>query len=281
MCHICKYCGKEFDNGKKLGGHIVYCNNNPNKRTKEFSKKVGQHFREKANYKVYTFVCEVCGKEYQLELSENSYNRGKYKKTCSDECAKKLTAKNTNKTEKNRKISSSMNGNIPWNKIKENRTCEYCGSIIIGRIKSKFCCDEHMKLSRHNKLSEIHKNSKLGGYHPNSIKKHHHGVYKGINCDSSWELAFVVYCLEHNISIKNCKETRTYTINGKTKRYFPDFVINENEIIEIKGYYDINAKAKHEQNPDIKIYFKQEIKPMLEYATSKYGKNFWEVLYNK
>ena len=85
--------------------------------------------------------------------------------------------------------------------------------------------------------------------------------------------------MEHNISIKNCSEPRTYIIDGKTKKYFPDFIINENEIIEIKGYYDVNAKAKHEYNPGIKIYFKQELKPMLDYTISKYGKNFWEKLY--
>lgn len=26
----CKYCGKEFDNGRILGGHISRCSKNPN-----------------------------------------------------------------------------------------------------------------------------------------------------------------------------------------------------------------------------------------------------------
>ena len=29
--HICKYCGKEFESGQKLGGHLIRCNQNPNK----------------------------------------------------------------------------------------------------------------------------------------------------------------------------------------------------------------------------------------------------------
>ena len=37
-----------------------------------------------------------------------------------------------------------------------------------------------------------------------------------------------------------------------------------NEIIEIKGYYDINAKLKHEQNPDIKILFKKDLENALK-----------------
>lgn len=279
MSYICKHCGKEFESSRQLGGHIVYCSQNPTKRTKEFNKKLGEKNKERANYKTYTFACEICGKEYQLELSENSYNKGKYKRTCSDECAKKLTAKNTNKTKKNEKIAKKLSKNVPWNKGIGKKVCEYCGNTIVHKTKSKYCCVEHMKIARHDKLSKNCKTYNFGGYNPNSIKKHHHGEYKGIHCDSSWELAFVVYCLDNNISIKNCKETRTYIINGKTKKYFPDFVINENEIIEIKGYYDINAKAKYEYNPDIKIYFKQELKPMLDYTVSKYGKNFWKVLY--
>jgi hypothetical protein len=27
--HICKYCGKEFESGIKLGGHVVGCKLNP------------------------------------------------------------------------------------------------------------------------------------------------------------------------------------------------------------------------------------------------------------
>ena len=26
----CKYCGKEFDNPQKLGGHVTHCKMNPN-----------------------------------------------------------------------------------------------------------------------------------------------------------------------------------------------------------------------------------------------------------
>lgn len=31
MKYICQYCGKEFSDGKKLGGHITHCSKNPNR----------------------------------------------------------------------------------------------------------------------------------------------------------------------------------------------------------------------------------------------------------
>lgn len=49
------------------------------------------------------------------------------------------------------------------------------------------------------------KNKKSGGYRKNGGKGIR-GWYKGYWCDSSWELAYVIYNLEHNIHfIRNTK----------------------------------------------------------------------------
>ena len=61
----CKYCGKEFDNGQKLGGHIIKCKLNPkykeiinNWRKKIItSKKINNFNKEQILY------CQYCGKE--------------------------------------------------------------------------------------------------------------------------------------------------------------------------------------------------------------------------
>ena len=61
-----------------MGGHISRCKLNPN--FKDLFKKIGKEKHNNANFKEYTFICECCGKEYKLILSENNYNKGKYKK---------------------------------------------------------------------------------------------------------------------------------------------------------------------------------------------------------
>lgn len=283
--HICKFCNKEFNSGQSLGAHIIHCSKNPNSYQKDFYLRKKENFEKNNPLKEYKLICLVCGKEYTLQIRQNQFNEGDYRKTCCSSCAHKLSSLHTNLEEKNKKISESNKGNIPSNRNKNFsyfRKCEYCGSIFDIRLrnsKSNFCCDECKNKSRHSKLSEHAKKINFGGYNPNSIKNHHHGNYKGIHCDSSWELAFLVYCLEHNIKIKRCDEIRYYKLNKKVCKYFPDFVINDNEIIEIKGFYDKGAQIKSEQNPDIKVLFKEDLTEVFEYVINKYGNKFWEVLY--
>jgi len=60
------------------------------------------------------------------------------------------------------------------------------------------------------------------------------GYYNGIYCGSTYELCWVIYNLDHNISFTRFSG---YLTDGKIK-YYPDFYIKEN-----KTFYDIDAKA--------------------------------------
>jgi hypothetical protein len=64
-----------------------------------------------------------------------------------------------------------------------------------------------------------------GGYREGSSRGKK-GWYKGYYCDSSWELAFLIYHLENNIDIQRYSGYREYEFNGKLKKYFPDFIVN-------------------------------------------------------
>ena len=115
-------------------------------------------------------------------------------------------------------------------------------------------------------------NHKSGGYRMNSGRGKK-GWYKGIFCDSSWELAFVIWNIENNKPIERCKEKREYIFKGEKHIYIPDFIV-EDEVVEIKGYSSKQWEEKIKQNPDIKVLYKNDIKPYLDYVISKYGKNF-------
>ena len=64
MSFVCKYCGKEFDNGQKLGGHTNVCKLNPN-----YDKHIIQlenarkSFKEKYKYINQHLHCQYCNKE--------------------------------------------------------------------------------------------------------------------------------------------------------------------------------------------------------------------------
>ena len=60
MCK-CKYCGKEFDNKQKLGGHIIHCEKNPNfENSKKQLELARKNIKHNSNQHLY---CQYCGKE--------------------------------------------------------------------------------------------------------------------------------------------------------------------------------------------------------------------------
>ena len=140
---------------------------------------------------------------------------------------------------------------------------------------SKFCCDECRKIYLSNN-AKIHN---VGGLKINSYKKYKSGTYHNIHCDSSWELAFIIYCEDHNINVKRNTKCFEYIYNDKTFKYYPDFNVN-GTLYEIKGYENDKAKEKHKQYPNIIYLDKEKIKPYIDYVINKYGKNYVE-LYDK
>lgn len=281
--YICKYCGKEFETSKKLGGHVSCCNKNPNYYTR-INKIINSKTFERYNYNI---KCKVCGKDFTLKLTKNDYNKGKYRITCSKECANKLTVLNTNLKDKNIKISNTIINNCKNKDITNNKICEYCGKpffYIKGNKNnifnsSKYCSKKCLEQGRKQKLRKIALKNNLGGYIPESINKYHSGNYDNIRFDSSWELAFYVYYKEHNLFIERCKEVRTYIgTDNKKHKYYPDF-LTDNGIVEIKNYCNETVLLKHKYNKDIKILYFDDIKYCIDYVKEKYGNKFWENLY--
>ena len=122
------------------------------------------------------------------------------------------------------------------------------------------------------RLSEVAKERKLGGYVRGSGRGKK-GWYKGFFCDSSWELAYVVYCLDHNIDIKRNAEKRKYIWQGVVKNYIPDFIV-DGTLTEVKGYKTEQWLAKMAANPDVQVLYEQDLVPVIEYVKNKYGKDF-------
>ena len=176
-------------------------------------------------------------------------------------------------------LAGAKKGCIPWNKGKTYKE-------LLGEEKSKEIKEKIGKSVLGNKVSEnvkiklrkYAKERKLGGYIQGSgrgIK----GWYKGIWCDSSWELAYVIYCIDHGLSIKRCMEKRTYIHNGVVKNYIPDFIVND-ILIEIKGYKSKQWEDKIKFNPDIKVLYENDLCNIFTYVKDKYGEDYIK-LYEK
>jgi hypothetical protein len=115
----------------------------------------------------------------------------------------------------------------------------------------------------------------MGGYRKNSgIGKS--GRYHGYFFQSSWELAWIIYQLDHNVLFKRNTKGFEYFFNGVSFKFYPDFQLgNSNEYVEIKGYEDDKTKVKLDSFPHkLTIIRKNEIHPFIEYAKSKYGNDY-------
>lgn len=99
------------------------------------------------------------------------------------------------------------------------------------------------------------------------------GYYNGYYYMSSWELAYIIYCLDHSIKFERVWESFDYTYKGVKRKYIPDFyLIEEDCYIEIKGYESSQWDSKLNAFPhNIKVLYKNDIKPYLEYVINKYG----------
>lgn len=201
--------------------------------------------------------CKKCGRVFTPSKGLLNY--------CSLKCRNSRVFSEESK-EKKRKSNSNQ---IPWNKGKNwfkkknsNTTtiCLSCGKEISCKIynKKKYHAECWLKSS--------------GGYRKGSgVGKS--GWYKGYWCDSSYELAWVIYNIEHNISFTRNKQKYEYYWDNKKKYYIPDFILN-GEIIEIKGYLNKQTIVKLNLIPNLKILFKKDLIHVFEYVEGKYGKNF-------
>lgn len=136
------------------------------------------------------------------------------------------------------------------------------------------CKDEEKEKQRREKISNTMKlNPKSGGYRKGSGRGKK-GTYKGYWCDSSYELAWVIYHIDNNIKFERNTEKFIYTYKGEKKYYIPDFILN-GVYYEIKGYEDDKVSCKLNCFPyEINILYKENMKNIFNYVENKYGRNF-------
>ena len=208
--------------------------------------------------------CERCGKEH-----DGGFGSGRF---CNRSCANARVHSDITKAKIRKTLSDKF----------EKVYCSVCGKQVGYNNKTKLCVDclNHTnfgKAIRSELTKSAAKGKNWGGYRKGSGRGKH-GWYNGYYCDSSWELAYVIYNLDHNIKFERNEELFPYMFNGKQHKYKPDFIEGDT-YIEIKGYSTEQWEAKREQFlKPLKVLYKKDIKFYLAYAEEKYGQN-WITLY--
>lgn len=244
------------------------------------------------------YICENCGKEH-----DGSYGSGRF---CSKQCRGAFVAKNQ---------KTGCKANKSWQ-------CEYCGLVFTSRAKwYEHKHKEHSEYYGHvwNKgltketdrriynaaellkkhfqdgtvihsfagkhLTDEHKNKIIKTYEQNRTLNKYRGFYNGIYFQYSFELAWLVWNIEHGNKVNRCTKSFKYfdTVQKKIRRYYPDFELPDGTIVEIKGRMTQNVIDKqnaviNEYHEKYQLLFKKDIQICLDYCKKKYGNNFLQKL---
>ena len=138
--------------------------------------------------------------------------------------------------------------------------------------------------SKHSEetIIKMKKNPNCGGLRKGSGRGKS-GWYKGIWCDSTWELAWVIYHLDNKIEFKRYEGFFEYYYENECKRYYPDFELKDGTIIEIKGYFTKKdyEKIKVVKNSckKIQVFEKKDMKDIFNFVIEKYKVKELSTLY--
>lgn len=213
--------------------------------------------------------CPKCGSLFDCVVRHKD-GREYRRKFCSRKCANSRLW-----DEEKRAAHSERAKKLPGYTPKKfiERTCP-CGKNFLVRpcIKKKHCCHP---CSAKYRL----KYPGVGGYREGSGRSKS-GYYRGIYCGSTYELCWVIYHLDNEISFKRFEGV----IEGNGLKYIPDFLIGEKEIVEIKGYWTEKVDRKRELAESlgysVKILYKDDLAPMFKHVEERYGTKTFQKLYD-
>jgi hypothetical protein len=105
------------------------------------------------------------------------------------------------------------------------------------------------------------------------------GWFRGFWCDSGWELAFLLYHFDHGIRVERNEKGFPYIYRKRKRWYYPDFLLDGDIFVEVKGIVNARVRAKTAAFPfNLHVYGPAEMKPILAYVEGKYGKEYASLL---
>lgn len=176
-----------------------------------------------------------------------------------------------------------MAGKPAWNKGRsfeqsyDSATAERlreCSRKAAMRMHQLWDPKSKAEAQRRAKLSDVAKKRQLGQYRRGSGRGKK-GWFRGYWCDSSYELAFVIYALDQGFAFERNWKSFPYTFEGRPRTWIPDFRLTDGTYLEIKGYLSPQAEAKFGAFPDGLIVVRREnMQFVFDYVLKTYGRDF-------
>lgn len=176
-----------------------------------------------------------------------------------------------------------MAGKPAWNKGRRLEDCydpataarlRECSRQSAKKMHDKWDPESDVETRHRRKLSLAAVARRLGQYRRGSGRGKQ-GRYNGVWCDSSYELAFVIYALDHGFPFERNQQSFAYVFEGRQRTWIPDFRLLGGTYLEIKGYVTNLVRAKFAAFPHPLIVVEREnMKFIFDYVISTYGRNF-------
>lgn len=256
---------KEISKKQKIKFYCINCN--------KLSEVQYRHYSENK-------LCAHCArslhnKSSSLEVIEKRH------KTCEEKYGKDWKKEINRKTQKTMieryGSATTMQSDELKNKIFKIQKEKYGGwalgnkeihqkTINSGKQNNSYSKSSFWKNKSEEELEKIiHKRSKRY-------------TYEGVGFDSSWEVAFYIYCKDNNLKIEREKTILQYEDENKIlHKYLVDFTIG-NELYEIKSDYLLASEDRNKlecmKKNNVNIINKEKIKKYIKYVEEKYGKNY-------
>lgn len=222
-----------------------------------------------SNYELVS-TCQKCQVEYRYKIKVFMQSRLKYSKDTWNSCQKCFVRYNLyenpdwikrnseaqliaqNKPEQ--KLKNAIGVSKSWTSERKAKASAYLKNRLENDPVFRAKADQNIGW-KHYKNAQFYINMQksigIGG-----LK----GRYNNIRYDSALELSFILWCEHQSIPIKNydLEPLKYLDEHGVERMYFPDFIINDNDIIEIKGtglYYQKNYERNICKIESAKRYF--------------------------
>ena len=232
--------------------------------------------RKQDEFKNLGHTCEKCGKPLIKKIGSGRF--------CSNSCSnshirtdeqKQRISEGVRSSEKNHEEQQRRKQEKETSGFYHHKICLVCHKdfkIVPSDTRRMFCSKE----CRLNGSAFI---KKAAGGLRTGAGRGKQGWYKGYHCDSSWELAWVIYQLDHNVKFTRNNKGFEYEFEEEKHKYYPDFILEDGTYVEIKGWLDKKNQAKISQFKGslIVVGGRKGIKPYLEYVKTKHGVNYIEL----
>lgn len=288
---LCKYCNQFFGNcgiglhmkAKHNISYIEYANENniQLKPSWHLNRYIHNEIIYDENSKI---LCKYgCDKIAKWKLKNGTWSCSKFTSQCDsikikNSTALKLINRKTGYKHSHHKGHPSPSKGKTYEELFGDRAAEI--KLKISMNTPGKCRDLLEERKRRERISVTAKKNGLSGGHRHGSGRGKKGWYKGYWCDSSYELAWIIYNLEHDLTFERNNKTFPYYYNGIIRNWRPDFIQN-GKYVEIKGWVTKQTGAKISQFTDsIEILTKKKLRNIFDYVITKYGKNYIS-LYNQ